>query len=486
MRWIDRGYDLADREVSVSDSGDGVLERTYQDGKLVETSYGNGLVRTYSYDPENGQLNQSRTEGPAGVVEKTQITSEGMAGFVPGVHVTAVTKTFGGVAATTREEYALGPEIEDEGEEGAAGKRVYLWLDGSNVRAYEYDALGNLLGSAAYGESYQYNAEGNRLLSATTSAAGTIDYGYDEAGFATSRRGVPLTWTASGRLASFGPDVSLEWDALDRKVGWVVMGAESRWLFGGRVQANPSGLPSSLDLGEVRVDLASDQDRYRHLDFRGNVKFVSDQSGEVLSHYHYEAYGLREVIGSDEDPRRFAGQSQIGELMMLGARIYDPAVGRFLSPDPVLQRVNQYAYALGNPVWFTDPYGRDTIAVIEGIAVTIAFGTATMGLFAILGPVLTTVAAIGFAVSGLCLAIYVAKQLTPSSGYVTGPEFVPPSRDARTDPSGGFGTGQSCSPVSLSSLPGLGRLHWLLIAAQLLLAPLLIRSWSRGGRRRSR
>ena len=482
VRWIDRGYDLADREVSVSDSGSALLERAYQDGKLIGTSYGNGLVRTYSYDPQNGQLTGSRTEGPAGVVEKTQITSEGMAGFVPGLHVTSVTKTFGGVAATTREEYALGPGIEDEGEEDAAGKRVYLWLDGSNVKAYEYDALGNLLGSAAYGESYQYNAEGNRLLSATTSAAGTIDYGYDEAGFATSRRGVPLTWTASGRLASFGADVSLEWDALDRLAGSTVMGVESRWLFGGRVQADPSGLPRSIDLGEIRVDLASDQHRYRHLDFRSNVKLVSDQSGQVLSHYHYDAYGLREVIGSDEDPRRFAGQIEIGELMMLGARIYDPAVGRFLSPDPVLQRINQYAYALGNPVWFADPYGRDALSVIEGIAVTTAFGAATVSLFAIVGPVLATVAAIGFAVSGLCLALYVAEELTPSSGILTGPEFAPP----RTDPSGGYGTGQSCSPVSLSSLPGLGRLHWLLIAAQLLLAPLLIRSWSRGGRRRSR
>jgi hypothetical protein len=100
------------------------------------------------------------------------------------------------------------------------------------------------------------------VLSATTSAAGTIAYGYDEAGFATSRRGIP----SPGRrpsLTSFGSDVSLEWDALDRLVGSAVMEVESRWLFGGRVQADPSG-PPSIDLGEVRVDLASDQDRYRH------------------------------------------------------------------------------------------------------------------------------------------------------------------------------------------------------------------------------
>jgi RHS repeat-associated protein len=248
------------------------------------------------------------------------------------------------------------------------------------------------------------------------------------------------------------------------------------------VQADPSGLPRSIDLDEVRVDLASDQDRYRHLDFRGNVKLVSDESGAIVSHYHYEAYGLREVIGSDEDPRRFAGQIQIGELMMLGARIYDPVVGRFLSPDPILQRVNQYAYALGNPVWFGDPYGNDALCAIEGTAVTVGFATAAGSLFFVTGPLAAVVAAIGFGVAGLGFAIFVGRQCNQSEGSLSSPDFAPP----RNDPSGGFGTGQSCSPVSLSSLPGLGRLHWLLIAAQLLLAPLLIRSWSRGGRRRSR
>jgi len=47
----------------------------------------------------------------------------------------------------------------------------------------------------------------------------------------------------------------------------------------------------------------------------------------------------RQVHGADDDSIRFAGRSQIGELMLLGERIYDPAVGRFLSPDPVLQTV---------------------------------------------------------------------------------------------------------------------------------------------------
>ncbi|MEZ0158415.1 RHS repeat-associated core domain-containing protein, partial [Streptomyces griseorubens] len=46
----------------------------------------------------------------------------------------------------------------------------------------------------------------------------------------------------------------------------------------------------------------------------------------------------------------------------LGARLYDPVVGRFLSADPVLDlndllQSNGYAYAHNNPVTMSDPTG---------------------------------------------------------------------------------------------------------------------------------
>ncbi|GGK05292.1 hypothetical protein GCM10010123_38950 [Pilimelia anulata] len=49
-------------------------------------------------------------------------------------------------------------------------------------------------------------------------------------------------------------------------------------------------------------------------------------------------------------------------LIHLGAREYDPASGRFISPDPVLdfadpQQLNGYAYGRGNPLSFADPSG---------------------------------------------------------------------------------------------------------------------------------
>jgi RHS repeat-associated protein len=482
---FERGFDLADREVSLSKAGQPLLQRLFREGKLVQASYGNGLVRTYAYDPSSGRLVGSLTEGPGGVVAETEITRETLTAITPGLHITAVTTTSAGVVATTTERFALGPGPDAAGREPTVGKRVYLWFDDESVSLYQYDALGNRTDSPALDESFAYNAEDNRLLSATLGEAGTIDYAYDEAGFVTSRRGVPLTWTASGRLASFGSEVLLEWDALDRKVRSVVMGAESRWIFGGRVQADPSGQPSSIDFGEVRVDLASGQHRYRHLDFRGNVKFVSDQGGEVRSHYQYDAYGLRSVHGSGDHPVHFAGRTQLGELMALGARIYDPAVGRFLSPDPVLQHVNQYAYTLGNPVWFTDPSGRDFESVLGGILVATGLVAATAALFLVASPAAAVLAGASMTLASLSFAIWVARQLTGGAAGLSGPAFAPPGRVATSDLSTGAGANQSCSPVRLASVPGLGGLHWILIAIQILLAPLLIRSWSGGGRRRS-
>ena len=52
-------------------------------------------------------------------------------------------------------------------------------------------------------------------------------------------------------------------------------------------------------------------------------------------------------------------------LTRLGAREYDPALGRFISVDPIIdhadpQQMNGYAYSNNSPVTFTDPDGLKT------------------------------------------------------------------------------------------------------------------------------
>jgi RHS repeat-associated protein len=256
-----------------------------------------------------------------------------------------------GVTGSTHEGYYLSPvAASDAPPIGFEGKRASF---ADLPKAYVYDSLGNLL--TGLGDQFSYNAENNRLLSAIVDNV-QVDYTYDAAGFATSRGGVSLTWTAGGRLASYGSSTSLQWDVLGRQISSTVGGQQIRWRFGGLVQADSTGNPTAIELGEVQIQLPGGH-LYRHMDFRGNVKFVTNDAAQVVAHYEYGPYGIANVLGSSADPVGFAGQRQIGSLMILGLRIYDPLVGRFLSPDPILDLVNQYDYAHGNPIWFRDPTG---------------------------------------------------------------------------------------------------------------------------------
>ncbi|MGB9873197.1 MAG: RHS repeat-associated core domain-containing protein, partial [Anaerolineae bacterium] len=63
--------------------------------------------------------------------------------------------------------------------------------------------------------------------------------------------------------------------------------------------------------------------------------------------------------------RRFTGQRWEPGLGLYDyrARFYDPALGRFLQPDPIVpepgnpQALNRYGYVLNNPLRYTDPSG---------------------------------------------------------------------------------------------------------------------------------
>ena len=58
----------------------------------------------------------------------------------------------------------------------------------------------------------------------------------------------------------------------------------------------------------------------------------------------------------------------------MNGRLYDPLLGRFLSPDNNVQlpdfsqNFNRYSYALNNPLMYTDPDG-EFVHIIIGTAI---------------------------------------------------------------------------------------------------------------------
>jgi len=112
--------------------------------------------------------------------------------------------------------------------------------------------------------------------------------------------------------------------------------------------------------------------RYYHPDGLGSVHYLTDGSGTVTDHYEFHAFGDQWYSsGSTTNPLRFVGQlGYFAEtdlpsgmnwtgLMKLGARYYDPSLGRFITQDPIgyAGGINLYAYVDDNPAFGVDPDG---------------------------------------------------------------------------------------------------------------------------------
>jgi hypothetical protein len=150
-------------------------------------------------------------------------------------------------------------------------------------------------------------------------------------------------------------------------------------------------------------------------------------------------------------------------------------VGRFLSPDPILQVENQYAYALGNPVLFQDPDGRQVSygPVLEFTFASIALTLAIVALFTLttLSPGwIVFITAAEFGLAGF-------EWANATAGLIRSQE------DKRQSDSETFRELSSCSPTGLTSVPDLAGAFWAFAGLQLLLGVLILR---RGRRRRAR
>jgi len=113
---------------------------------------------------------------------------------------------------------------------------------------------------------------------------------------------------------------------------------------------------------------------YVHKDHLGSILALTNHQGSVVERYSFDAWGRRrnptdwsqKASGLGYITNRgFTGHEHMDlfGLINMNGRIYDPGLGRFLSPDPYVQmpqnaqNFNRYSYALNNPLVYTDPSG---------------------------------------------------------------------------------------------------------------------------------
>ena len=365
-------YDLADRQLELSALGSTLVQQIFSDGRLQSVVHGNGIERRsqrvtrHMFESANDLL-----RGPTPLARGDNTVNAELAGGLQATSV--VVKNSGALNATAAESFSYASIYTPAGPD----RRLAAGVSPSGQpESFYYDALSNLIGiDAGVPRSIAYNAEHNRVLS-TTLLGGALppawQHTHDEAGFELARTfsaqgsatTTTFTWNALGKLSAIvtggAPDVVLSYDALGRRRSLVAEGAERRWRFGGVVEADALDAPVAIDLGVVRIALDGAH-RYRHPDTRGNTQIVSNAAGQLVSLTRYGAYGESLTSGLPNRDFGFARGTHLatraGEFVLLGSRVLDPRGGRFLSPDPVWNPINDTAYTFGNPVDFWDRSG---------------------------------------------------------------------------------------------------------------------------------
>ncbi|WP_203734384.1 RHS repeat domain-containing protein [Paractinoplanes durhamensis] len=238
------------------------------------------------------------------------------------------------------------------GKSGPQPHTLTATTGGTNPTAFTYDSIGNLVTrtpATGNAQTLSWDDEGN--LASVASAAGTTKYVYDADGNQLIRRD-------PGRTTLFAGDTEVVADTSVTPA--VVLGGVRSYTHGGGVVAVRSTLP-----GSAGTD-------YLFTDPHGTSALAMDVATQVVSRKQYKPYG--EVRGSPNTTawpdmtHGYLGKSTdaVTGYTDLGARKYDPALGRFISADPLLDGadVNQlggYTYAGDNPITSADPDGLKAI-----------------------------------------------------------------------------------------------------------------------------
>ena len=130
------------------------------------------------------------------------------------------------------------------------------------------------------------------------------------------------------------------------------------------------------------ANVTTERFEYLHHDHLGSIDAITDAAGNLAEQMTFEPFGTRKnaqqtrnstdaevdallTAARHETARGFTGHQHLDSsgFIHMNGRLYDPVLGRFLSPDPIVQAPtnsqnwNRYSYVLNNPLRYTDPSG---------------------------------------------------------------------------------------------------------------------------------
>jgi RHS repeat-associated protein len=363
------GYDLVGNRTRLVYPTGEVVTYTYDaDNRMVEVEDWDEGVTSYEYDAA-GRL--VATELPNGVVSVSEYNAAGR--LVSLAHTAADETLLSGY------KYEL----------DNVGNRVQVTetlTETVRVITYTYDLL-NRLTSADYstGESfeYAYDTVGNRTAMTTT--ASTTLYQYDEADRLTSVDGVTYTWDDRGNLVSDGA-FTYTYNTAGRMVQaesvtvtlvytYTADGLRVAQSVDGDVTSftwdRASGIPEMLSDGDNLYLVShgtsgqfANNERIHYLsDAIGSIRQETDDTGAVTNSREWTPFGVE--VGTTEAGLGYTGEwfDSYAQIQYTRARWYQPKIGRWTSPDPIVpdfsqpQSINRFTYVRNNAINYIDPTG---------------------------------------------------------------------------------------------------------------------------------
>ncbi len=243
-----------------------------------------------------------------------------------------------------------------------------------------YDKTGNRLTRTQNGTEsvYGYVPGTNRLESLTPAGGTTVDYGYDGHGNMTLAGVRVFAYDQANRLVAVSEDGSTIgqyiYNGLGQRVVKTTATGTTYYHYdpaGKLIAEAPAG--GAVDQGAeyiykgnsllAQVDVQNGAIYTCHTNYLGAVHQLTDNTGTVVWEAVYQPFGQNVInVGSTVvNNWRMPGQYFDEEtgLSYNYHRYYDPALGRYLTPDPIGLEggINLYAYVQNNPVNWVDPLG---------------------------------------------------------------------------------------------------------------------------------
>ncbi len=339
----------------------------YPNGAIQQFTYGNGIVHTMS---QNARQLPGRSMDSAGVLNN--VYNYDANGNVDSI----IDELVGAGNYSVKSRW-----MRYDGLDRLIGAGAGIFGGTDNWHRFTYDPQDNITSwKLAGGKDYATYTYTNNLLTSIQNSAGAsvVALAYDLQGNVQNKNGQTYTFDYGNRLRGTTDKEWYRYDGYGRRVlewGSTQPGIlpmynqpgqllyDENYYASGRKATEYVYLSGSLISTRARnIDTNAWTVFFQHTDALGSPVAVTNTAGTVADRTDWEPYGA--AIGKPN----YSGVGYTGHVMdgvtgltYMQQRYYDPAVGQFLSTDPVQAMngvFNRYDYAYDNPYKFIDPDGR--------------------------------------------------------------------------------------------------------------------------------